>query len=731
MSGSRPAIIARPPTEAPGAAGLTGTSGAPAVAVLAGLAAFLLVWLVAGATAARADGDAANFERLGFDDRPPFCLFLDTVALRDEYADRGLAFRGPDLRDGGGVLNVCAFFLVTGISPPNFLAFNEQTEYSDGGVPRDPQTIRFAAPMDFVKVQVGAPIEVDFPATLTAFGVDDEELASATVGLQRQTVPLLVEAPGIVRVMLTAPGARYILDDLLWGQSAGGDLALAGDEVTLSVPAGETAVVAVTVTNHASVPLGFFTREGHGQRAGAAGVPAAGRDRRDHRRRGVEIVRLGDPGPLANLPAGPAQLPAAVVPDVGGDALAGPDDRGLADEGGALDLLVYTEVDPNGGNFDTDLDLALRSLGIPYTGVYGAIAFFREQLTGGDWDAVVFDHQSAFIYEFDYGIYDELLAFVEQGGRLILGSWQIGDVPDHPLWEALGVRWLEDYETPAPLAWTDAEPRFFDVPNDVPDFTELEDFYQIDGHLLEASADAVVLARLLPSAATAGWLRGAGIQALAPSRLPPPVLVLANDGRTIFRGFIDGNNTSDLDADGVLDTVELWRGLVEQMFAPDVPWLTATPEAEVAAGQALDLELAVDATDLAPGEYAALLQLRSNEAVHNVYDLALRLTVTAGPTGVPPDARADLSLAAYPNPFNPRTTVAFGLPRSAPVSLHIYAPTGRLVRTLLDGAQLPAGRHERAWDGRDRTGRPAAAGHYLVRLSAAGAQRVQRLVLVR
>ncbi len=101
-------------------------------------------------------------------------------------------------------------------------------------------------------------------------------------------------------------------------------------------------------------------------------------------------------------------------------------------------------------------------------------------------------------------------------------------------------------------------------------------------------------------------------------------------------------------------------------------------------------------------------------------------------TGLP-DAPAPLALAvapAVPNPFNPRTTLAFTLAGGGRARVTVADAAGRVVRVLLD-ADLPAGPHEVEWDGRDAQGRAAGSGLYLARVEAGGAAETVKLSLLR
>lgn len=84
-----------------------------------------------------------------------------------------------------------------------------------------------------------------------------------------------------------------------------------------------------------------------------------------------------------------------------------------------------------------------------------------------------------------------------------------------------------------------------------------------------------------------------------------------------------------------------------------------------------------------------------------------------------------------PNPFNPRTTIAFTVPTGgAAVRLDVLDVDGRHVATLLDGHR-PAGRHTVDWNGTTAAGRPAAAGVYLYRLQTDGGEQTRRMVLLK
>jgi hypothetical protein len=84
----------------------------------------------------------------------------------------------------------------------------------------------------------------------------------------------------------------------------------------------------------------------------------------------------------------------------------------------------------------------------------------------------------------------------------------------------------------------------------------------------------------------------------------------------------------------------------------------------------------------------------------------------------------------FPNPFNPSTTIDFGLDKGMRVELNVYDTAGRLVRTLIEG-ELPAGIYREEWDGRTQSGLEAASGIYFYRLVAGDFVQTKKMVLIR
>jgi len=84
----------------------------------------------------------------------------------------------------------------------------------------------------------------------------------------------------------------------------------------------------------------------------------------------------------------------------------------------------------------------------------------------------------------------------------------------------------------------------------------------------------------------------------------------------------------------------------------------------------------------------------------------------------------------YPNPFNPETTIRFGIPKSGNTEIKIYNIKGQLVKSLFKGYK-EAGYHSVVWNGRNRDNQSVASGIYFTRVTCEGKSKVTKLMLMK
>ncbi len=85
---------------------------------------------------------------------------------------------------------------------------------------------------------------------------------------------------------------------------------------------------------------------------------------------------------------------------------------------------------------------------------------------------------------------------------------------------------------------------------------------------------------------------------------------------------------------------------------------------------------------------------------------------------------------AYPNPFNPTTTISYSLKEPGPIEISVYNIKGQKVKVLVD-EYVSAGNHGIAWDGTDKQGRPVSSGVYFYRMSTPDRTLVKKMTMVK
>lgn len=101
-----------------------------------------------------------------------------------------------------------------------------------------------------------------------------------------------------------------------------------------------------------------------------------------------------------------------------------------------------------------------------------------------------------------------------------------------------------------------------------------------------------------------------------------------------------------------------------------------------------------------------------------------------GPGPGTPVAPRTLSVSAYPNPFNPATTIRYTVPTAGHVFVDVFNVSGEKVRSLVN-EDAPVGAFSARWDGRDDAGQRAASGIYFARVEHNGATRAYKLVMLK
>ncbi len=303
----------------------------------------------------------------------------------------------------------------------------------------------------------------------------------------------------------------------------------------------------------------------------------------------------------------------------------------------AMSILVYAD-DPVHPAPETYVDQALQRLGLSYTAHYdGDFGGFMSDLESGSWDLVIFADD---FFGPDFSLLDGLNAYVENGGRLVIDTWVVEFDPGHPLWERLGFSLSESvFDEPVPIHWWEPGHPVFTFPEVAPEPTQLDTIgFGIYGQ------------------------RGnglAGTESIAGYTTPGPdddqaTLVIGNNEHTVFKGFLDAQNSADLDSDSVPDGVELWQNLafgISSGFATDLPWLSESPASgSVAVGGSQKVTLTIGDPALAPGEYRGSVIFVTNAPKPSQVAVDVTLTVTlpaswGGISGTVTDAHSGDPLA--------------------------------------------------------------------------------------
>jgi subtilisin family serine protease len=421
-----------------------------------------------------------------------------------------------------------------------------------------------------------------------------------------------------------------------------------GGPLSLTVPAGGTATGHVTVRNDGVSDLTVGVREREVRTAAAPGT--------------TRVLSRGEPVTLAAN---------------GGDRTATPSSsewRPSSAPDAEPKVLVYAD-DPEHPSPNTYVDQALKRLGIAYKAHYdGDFDGFSTDLTVGGWDAVIVADDN---YVPPTALLTALQTYAANGGHLAVHSWQVSVTSSLPLWRTLGVdSSVDDSDPPDPVHWWDPGHPAVSVPEQVPEPTALS------SGLLGTYGQHVGV--------VSGFEAVGGYTTTPTDR--EAALLVGNGGRTVFKGFLDSQNSADRDADGVKDGVELWADIIDGLstgFATDVPWLSVKPaEATVAPGATVDLAVTVVAVTLSAGRHDAELVVSTNDPRARSVRVAVHVEVQGAPPVGPPSTSTTTTTTTTPPTSTTTTTTP---PTTGPTTTVAPTTVTTMVPTTGVTTTRPAG----------------------------------------
>jgi subtilisin family serine protease len=238
---------------------------------------------------------------------------------------------------------------------------------------------------------------------------------------------------------------------------------------------------------------------------------------------------------------------------------------------------------------------------------------------------------------------------------------------------------------------------------------------------LQATSRADAFTGQVPS-----WTWGAGKLDLALT-LPPPVVVTRPSKGFLYAAGRYDSLTVSL-AGFPSDSISFW-------FSKDggatYPVALGTVYGGFPVGGSATLHFFLDASMMTSQGKIRAVSRTGALTLAGSSDSLFTVGVPAGVDVDPAPAIARFALSPNaPNPFNPVTTIRFGLDRSGAVTLRVYDVRGALIRSLVE-TTLPAGQYHAVWDGQDRAGRSVASGVYIYRLDQADRHLARKMSLLR
>ncbi|MHA2359253.1 MAG: DUF4350 domain-containing protein, partial [Candidatus Thorarchaeota archaeon] len=195
-------------------------------------------------------------------------------------------------------------------------------------------------------------------------------------------------------------------------------------------------------------------------------------------------------------------------------------------------------------------ELALKDLGVDYYMTTTSSAL-NMSLQMYSWDLVIID--APWLPGFT-AYMDDINAYLDTGGKLIMSFYYANTVPDHPMWSRIGFGVAGNIPNLPPMYIWEGSHGVFNTPNNynAANFTPTTD-YGDEGDNLTVYSNATALGGLSPS-----------VQSSNAS------IVLGLDGRVLYNAYLIDELQDDFDDSTYMDSYELWENEIAFMLQPTI-----------------------------------------------------------------------------------------------------------------------------------------------------------------
>jgi len=211
-----------------------------------------------------------------------------------------------------------------------------------------------------------------------------------------------------------------------------------------------------------------------------------------------------------------------------------------------VNVLVYVDDDIGLNYYCTPVIKALNDLGQCYY-ITTHPDYLVTSINDQHWDLVIVDNVKL---DTDSTL-DDLLTYVNLGGRLLMSGYRVNYEPSHGLWSALGFEFVADAPDQDHLDLWNADHSIFNIPHNytVGHFSPYHD-YGDEGDMLDVTTGI----------ALGGWYA-----------IPfegNASIVLGESGRTLYNAYLIDQFSGDEDDSTYLDNFELWENEIAFMMRP-------------------------------------------------------------------------------------------------------------------------------------------------------------------